>query len=170
MVARTVSPGPGNCGSLRPQSPPLVFRNYRHTRTYRYILVRAWILQRTGHYRISAVELLGVTWTGGRANAVCNIHNVAGNMFQHKLCIKPKPTTTFFFSRIFFFSKSVQCIAYFIFKSRSCGLTENISMTWVDLFSSHLFKAFYVCYRVMFRELFRLAVKLLSYRGCRTVM
>jgi hypothetical protein len=65
-------------------------------------------------------QLLRVRCTGGCANDGCNIHYVAGDLFQHKLCIKLKPGTAFFFflSHIFS-SKSVQYVANFVFKSRT---------------------------------------------------
>jgi len=45
----------------------------------------------------------------------------------------------------------------------SCGVTKSISMTRVELLPSHLYKAVVRTYSVLLREVFQLAVRLLSY-------
>lgn len=154
------------------QISPSFFCNYGH-------YIQVWVLQRAGHYRISAVQLVRVSWAGGCANAGCNIHYVAGDLFQHNLCIKLKlGTPTFLFLLATSFSQSLSSMLRILFSKPerfqwheplSCGVTKSISMTRVELLPSHLYKAVVCTYSVLLREVFQATVRLLSYCCCITI-
>jgi hypothetical protein len=170
-VTRTLLPGQGNCSSFRLPDLTLILLQL-------WTSHKVWVLQRVGHYHTSAVHLLRVRWTGGCANAGCNIHYVAGDLFQRKLCIKLKPGTPTFFFLATSFSQSLSSMLRILFSKPeriqwhdplSCGVTKSISVARVELLASHLYKAVVRTYSVLLWEVSQMTVRLLSYRFCITI-